>query len=75
MRPDDYCLTAHAKARMQERGITDKEVASVLKDPDITFPGLHGDINMIKTINGRKTKIAWIMDSQTKRILTAMVVS
>jgi hypothetical protein len=70
----DYILTAHAESRMKERGISRKEVELVLADPDTTHPGLHGDINMIKTINGRKIRIAWIMDNKTKRILTAMVV-
>ncbi len=60
---------------MKDRGISEEEVKMVIKDAEITHPGRRGDINMIKTINGRKIKVAYIQEKKIKKIITVMVVS
>jgi len=71
----DYILTNHARERMVSRGISESELELVLNDAEIQHPGPHGDINMIKTINGRKIKVSYVMAGKKKKVITAMIVS
>jgi Domain of unknown function (DUF4258) len=75
MPPRDYILTEHAKDRMRDRGISESDLESVLMEAEIKHPGPHGDINLIRTIKGRKIKISYIMDGGKKKIITVMVVN
>ena len=70
----DYILTDHAKERMRDRGISESDLESVLKDAEIKHPGPHGDINMIKTINKRRIKVSYVVEGKKKKIITVMVV-
>jgi len=71
----DYILTDHAKERMQERGISESDLERVLRDPEIIHPGPRGDINLIKTINGKKIKVSYmdVSDKKKKKIITVMI--
>jgi hypothetical protein len=75
MSSKDYVLTNHAKDRMKDRGISEEELEMVLKDAEISHPGPRGDINLIKTISGRKIKVAYIQERKRKKIITVMVIS
>ena len=71
----DYILIEHAKDRMRDRGISEDDLELVLMEAEIKHPGLRGDINLIKTIKGRKIKISYVMDGKKKKIITVIVVS
>jgi len=71
----DYILTNHAKERMLDRGISESELELVLEDAEIQHPGPRGDMNMIKTINGRKIKVSYVMVGKKKKIITVMIVN
>jgi hypothetical protein len=75
MSQKDYILTDHAKERMRDRGISESDLELVLGDPEIKHPGPYGDINVIKTINGRKIKVSYVIDKKKKKIITVMVVN
>jgi hypothetical protein len=75
MPPKDYILTEHAKDRMRDRGISESDLELVLMEAEIKHPGPRGDINLIRTIKGRKIKISYVMDGKKKKIITVMVVN
>ena len=52
----DYFLTNHVRFRMKERDISEKEIAEVLKSPQVSYPGKKGEINVIKEIERGKRK-------------------
>lgn len=75
MTSKDYVLTSHAKDRMKDRKISEEEVEMVLKNPEITHPGPRGDVNAIKTIKGRRIKVAYIPERKIKKVITVMVIA
>ncbi len=70
----DYVLTNHAKKRMKERGITEKEIKKVLKNPDYSYPGAKGEKNLIKKINGKKIRVVYRESPRRKIIITVLLV-
>jgi hypothetical protein len=56
-----YILTRHAKERMRERNISQKEVEKALRNPDINYPGKSGEINIIKQIKEDKKNVWFIV--------------
>jgi hypothetical protein len=72
---NDYILTKHAKQRMKERGISEEEVESVLKKPNISIPGQKGEMKVEKTIKrGRRIRVIYKKERKAKIILTAILV-
>ncbi len=72
----DYILTNHAKLRMKERNISEKELEEVLKYADISYPGRRGVTNVIKEIKrGRKVRVTYVVERKKKIIITAMLIS
>jgi len=70
----DYILTRHAKARMQSRGISEEEIEKILLDPEVTYPGKSGEINVIKEVNpGKKIRVVYKTEQGKKIILTALI--
>jgi hypothetical protein len=69
----DYILTTHAKQRMKERGVSEKEVFEVLKDPEYSYPGPAGEKNYIKTIGERKIRVVFDSKKNQKIIITAII--
>lgn len=71
----DYILTNHARLRMKERNISEKELEEVLKSPDFSYPGRRGEINVVKDIkDGKKVRITYVMERKKKIIITAMLI-
>lgn len=71
----DYILTNHARLRMKERNISEKELEEVLKSPDFPYPGRRGEINVVKEIkDGKKVRITCVMERKKKIIITAMLI-
>lgn len=72
----DYILTHHARSRMRERNISENELESVLKSPDISYPGQRREINVIKEFSkGKKVRVTYIKKKNIKIIITAMLVN
>lgn len=70
----DYILTNHAKERMKERGITEKEIEEVLKDPEYSYPEARGEKNLVKTINRKKIRVVYRESPRRKIIITVLLV-
>lgn len=72
----NYILTRHAKKRMRERNISEKEVEKALKYPDVTYPGKRGEINIIKQIKeDKKIRLVYKEEKTSKIIITAIVIN
>lgn len=72
----DYILTTHAKSRMKERNISEKELEDVLKSPDISYPGRRGETNIVKEVDkGKKVRVTYVKKKNIKIIITAMLVN
>jgi hypothetical protein len=73
---DKYILTRHAKERMRERNISQKEVEKALRNPDINYPGKRGEINIIKQIKeDKKIRVVYREEKTRKIIITAIVIN
>lgn len=71
-----YILTRHAKERMRERNISEKEVEKALRNPDINYPGKSGEINIIKQIKeDKKIRVVYREEKMLKIIITAIVIN
>ena len=71
-----YILTRHAKERMRERNISEKEVEKALRNPDINYPGKRGEINIIKQIKeDKKIRVVYREEKMLKIIITAIVIN
>jgi hypothetical protein len=69
-------MTNHAKSRMKERDISEKELEEVIKSPDISYPGRRGEINIVKEVEGgKKVRVTYVKDRNKKIIITAMVIN
>jgi len=69
-----YILSAHARDRMRERGITVDEVRQVMGKPDMSYPGTKGEMNHIRNVNGRKIRIVCVGE-MPRKIITVMVIA
>ena len=76
----DYFLTNHVRFRMKERDISEKEIAEVLKSPQVSYPGKKGEINVIKEIErgkrkeerGKRIRVIYTIERKRKIIITAI---
>jgi len=72
----DYILTNHAKLRMKERNISEKELERVLESPDISYPGRHGETNVAKEVEkGKNVRVTYVVKKKKKIIITAMLIN
>ncbi len=71
----DIVITNHAKSRMKERDISEKELEEVMKSPDISYPGRREEINIVKEVErGKKVRVTYVKERNKKIIITAMVI-
>lgn len=69
-------ITNHAKSRMKERDISEKELKEVMKSPDISYPGRRGEINVVKEVeSGKKVRVTYVKERNKKIIITAIVIN
>ncbi len=69
-------ITNHAKSRMKERDISEKELEEVLKSPNISYPGRRGEINIVKEVErGKKIRVTYVKERNKKIIITAMIIN
>jgi len=72
----DYILTNHAKLRMKERNISEKELERVLESPDISYPGRRGETNVAKEVEkGKNVRVTYVVKKKKKIIITAMLIN
>ena len=70
----EYILTDHAKQRMKERSISDKDLKDALECPDISYTGKQGEINVVKEIGKeKKIRVVYVLKGKKKIIITAML--
>lgn len=70
-----YILTNHAEERMLMRGITNEMIAQTLERPDRKENESDGDIEHIRTLNGRELHvIAFYKNDQKKWIVKTVFV-
>ena len=58
----DYILINHAKLRMKERNISEKELERVLESSDISYPGRRGETNVAKEVEkGKNVRVTYVV--------------
>ncbi|MDL1975172.1 MAG: DUF4258 domain-containing protein [Deltaproteobacteria bacterium] len=66
-------FSRHAKRQMKWRKITEKEVKSVIADPDILVDTIKGRKNAYGIVGKRQIKITYKLESEAATIITAVV--
>ena len=64
----------HARRRMEERGISEEEVAVVLEDPALEYPGRLGRTVAEQILPGRRlaVKVVYNLGAQDARIIVTV---
>lgn len=71
--PSEVILTAHAKKRAKQRGISRYEIESVLEDPDITMCGNEPGTTKYQRDLGRVICVVAVDNTDPRRIITTYV--
>ena len=66
-----FCLTPHAKERMAERGILDKDIQIVLEKPDALEPSLGRRTVARKYCGARTLEVVFHRDGKISVVQTA----
>lgn len=70
-----YILTYHAEQRIKQRSIKKEEIEKVLNDPDYSYSGKHGELNLVKEFSkGRKIRVVVKPEKNKMKIITAIIV-
>jgi hypothetical protein len=71
-----YKLTSHAEQRLKQRFIKREEIEKVLNDPDYSYPGKQGELNLVKELaKGRKIRVVVKHEKDKMKIITAIIVN
>jgi len=71
-----YFLTYHAEQRIKQRFLKKEEIEKVLNDPDYSYPGKQGELNLVKELSeGRKIRVVVRSDKNKMKIITAIIVN
>ena len=71
-----YNLTYHAEQRIKQRAIKKEEIEKVLNDPDYSYPGKQGELNLVKELSGgRKLRVVVKPEKNKMKIITAIIVN
>jgi hypothetical protein len=71
-----YHLTVHAAQRLKQRFIKKEEIEEVLIDPDYSYPGKQGEMNLVKELSkGRKIRVVVKPEKGRIKIITAIIVN
>jgi hypothetical protein len=66
-------IDRHAKRRMKERKVTDKEIESVLENPDYSEKSIKQRYNAFKWLNGRYLRITYKEELDHTLVITAVI--
>jgi hypothetical protein len=70
-----YNFTYHAEQRIKQRAIKKEEIEKVLNDPDYSYPGKQGELNLVKELSeGRKLRVVVKPEKNKMKIITAIIV-
>ncbi len=70
-----YNFTYHAEQRIKQRAIKKEEIEKVLNDPDYSYPGKQGELNLVKELSeGRKLRVVVKPEKNKTKIITAIIV-
>jgi len=71
-----YFLTSHAEQRLKHRSIEKEEIERALDDPDYSYPGKQGELNLVKELSvGRKIRVVVKHERDRIKIITAIIVN
>jgi len=71
-----YILTYHAERRIKQRSIKKEEIETALNDPDYSYPGKQGELNLVKELSeGRKIRVVVRPEKNKTKIITAIIVN
>jgi hypothetical protein len=71
-----YILTYHAEQRIKQRSIKKEEIENVLNDPDYSYSGKQGELNLVKELSaGRKLRVVVKPGKNRMKIITAIIVN
>jgi hypothetical protein len=71
-----YVLTSHAEQRIRHRSIKIEEIEKVLNDPDYSYPGKQGELNLVKELSERrKIRVVVRSEKNKMKIITAIIVN
>jgi len=71
-----YFLTSHAEQRLIHRSINKEEIEKVLDNPDYSYPGRQGELNLVKELSiGRKIRVVVKHEKEKMKIITAIIVT
>lgn len=63
----------HAKRRMKERKVTEREVEFVLENPDYTEQSVKGRFNAFRWIEGRHLRVTYKEESDFILVITVVI--
>ena len=71
-----YNFTYHAEQRIKQRSIKKEEIEKVLNDPDYSYPGKQGELNLVNELSeGRKIRVVVKLEKNKMKIITAIIVN
>ncbi len=63
----------HAKRRMKERGVTEKEVETAISEPEYIEASIKGRQNAYKFIGGRFLRVTFKKESNNILVITVTI--
>lgn len=63
----------HARRRMKERGVTEGEADTVIKEPDYVEQSVKGRTNAYKFIGGRFLRVTFKEESENILVVTVAI--
>ena len=71
-----YYFTFHAEERLKQRNIREEEIEKVLNDPDISYPGKQGELNLLKKFpNGKRLRVVVKREKNWTKIITVLIIN
>jgi hypothetical protein len=70
-----YDFTYHAEQRVKQRSIKKEEIEKVLNNPDYSYSGKQGELNLVKGFSkGRKIRVVVKPEKNKMKIITAIII-
>ena len=71
-----YYFTYHAEERLKQRNIREEEIEKVLNDPDISYPGKQGELNLLKKFpDGKRLRVVVKPEKNWTKIITVLIIN
>jgi hypothetical protein len=71
-----YYFTCHAEQRLKQRNIREEDIERVLNDPDSSYPGKQGELNLLKEFpDGKRLRVVVKHEKNRTKIITAIIVN